>query len=48
VVERKTGRIRPAVLAAIEHVDERLTDFGPRTLLLEQDAGYAAHAGDPP
>jgi hypothetical protein len=43
MVERETGRIRSAVLAAIEHVDQRLADLGPRAVLLEQDTGDAAH-----
>jgi hypothetical protein len=36
------------VLAAIEHVDERLADLGPRSLFLEQDPGDATHGRDPP
>src|SRR5262249_37339213 len=43
MVERESGRIRSAMLTAIEHVDERFTDLGSRTTLLKQNAGYTAH-----
>src|SRR5262249_23495585 len=43
VVEGEAGRIRAAMLAAIEHVDQRLADFGLAVHVLVANPGDAAH-----
>ena len=43
LVEGEAGRIRPAMLAAVEHVDQRLAQDLIGALRLEEDPGDAAH-----
>ena len=47
LVERKTGRIRTPVLAAVQHVDQRPTRRQTRLPMLEHHARYPAHARRP-
>ena len=44
LVEREPGRIRAPVLAAVQHVDQRLTRRQTRVTVLEHHARYPAHA----